>query len=94
MYACLGITCHLHFWQNDRGLLRATTVTLGGTDTELESAHEVNSREENSPAASAGTRTRNLWITSPALYQQATPPKKKKKKKERKKKERKYINKK
>ena len=29
MYACLGVTCHLHFWQNDRGLLRATAVTRG-----------------------------------------------------------------
>ena len=29
MYACLGATCHLHFWQNDRGLLRATAVTRG-----------------------------------------------------------------
>ena len=27
MYVCSGVTCHLHFWQNDRGLLRATTVT-------------------------------------------------------------------
>ena len=27
VYACLGLTCHLHFWQNDRGLLRATAVT-------------------------------------------------------------------
>ena len=27
MYACLAVTCHLHFWQNDRGLLRATAVT-------------------------------------------------------------------
>ena len=27
VYACLGVTCHLHFWQNDRGLLRATAVT-------------------------------------------------------------------
>ena len=27
MYACLGVTCHLHFWQNDRGLLCATAVT-------------------------------------------------------------------
>ena len=26
VYACLGLTCHLHFWQNDRGLLRATAV--------------------------------------------------------------------
>ena len=21
---CLGVTCHLHFWQDDRGLLHAT----------------------------------------------------------------------
>ena len=25
VYACLAVTCHLHFWQND--LLRVTTVT-------------------------------------------------------------------
>ena len=35
VYACLGVTCDLHFWQNDRSLLRATVVTRGvGTDTE------------------------------------------------------------
>ena len=28
VYACLGVTCHLHFWQNNRGVLRATAVTL------------------------------------------------------------------
>ena len=44
-----------------------------GTDIEEESAQKVNSGEENSPAAPAGTRTRNLSITSPALYQQAIP---------------------
>ena len=27
VYACLGVTCHLHFWQNDQGLLCATAVT-------------------------------------------------------------------
>ena len=27
MYECLGVTFRLHFWQNDRGLLRATAVT-------------------------------------------------------------------
>ena len=27
VYVCLGVTCHLHFWQNDRDLLRATAVT-------------------------------------------------------------------
>ena len=26
MDACLAVTCHLHFWQNDRGLLCATVV--------------------------------------------------------------------
>ena len=29
MYACLAVTCHLHFWQNDRDFLRATVVTRG-----------------------------------------------------------------
>ena len=29
VYACLGVSCHLHFWQNDRGLLRATAVARG-----------------------------------------------------------------
>ena len=37
------------------------------------SAHKVDSGEENSPAAHAGIRTRNLSIKSPALYQQAFP---------------------
>ena len=29
VYACLAVACHLHFWQNDRDLLRATAVTQG-----------------------------------------------------------------
>ena len=29
VYACLTVTCHLRFWRNDRGLLRATAVTRG-----------------------------------------------------------------
>ena len=36
VYASSAVTCHLHFWQNDRDLLRATAVTRGGgTDTEI-----------------------------------------------------------
>ena len=31
VYACLAVTCHLHFGQNDRDLLRATAVTQGCT---------------------------------------------------------------
>ena len=33
---CLAVTYHLWFGQNDRDLLRATTVTRGGTDIEKE----------------------------------------------------------
>ena len=29
VYACLGVTCHLHFWQNDQGLSHATVITQG-----------------------------------------------------------------
>ena len=37
VYACLAVTCHLHFWQKDRDLLRATAVRNngGGTDTKI-----------------------------------------------------------
>ena len=28
VYACLAVTCHLHFWQNDQGILRATAVNI------------------------------------------------------------------
>ena len=29
VYACLAVTCHLHFWQNDWDLFHATVVTQG-----------------------------------------------------------------
>ena len=29
VYACLAVTCHLRFWHNGQGLLRATAVTRG-----------------------------------------------------------------
>ena len=35
MYACLGVTCHLSFCQNDRGLLRATAVTGGWNEHQI-----------------------------------------------------------
>ena len=40
---CLGVTCRLHFWQNDRGLLHATAVTRGVEWTPTKLALEVNS---------------------------------------------------
>ena len=70
VYACLAVTCHLHLWQNDRDLLRATAVTLGGTDTEIRVSTESwpwRRKILNSPAAPAGIRTHDLSVTSPAL---------------------------
>ena len=29
VHACLSVTCHLHFWQNDQDLLRATAGNTG-----------------------------------------------------------------
>ena len=67
VYTCLGITCHLHFWQNDRGLLRATAVTRGWNGHRRRVSTQISSGEEKSPAAPAGIGTRNLSITSPSL---------------------------
>ena len=35
----LAVTCHLRFWQNDRGLLRATAVTRGWNEYRNKSQH-------------------------------------------------------
>ena len=37
--AYLAVTCHLHFWQNDRGLLRATAETRGWNGYRDKSQH-------------------------------------------------------
>ena len=63
LHVCLGVTCHLHFWQNDLDLLCATVVTQGGTDNEIR-AQKVDPGEENSPTAPTGTLTQALLITS------------------------------
>ena len=47
-HAYLAVTCHLHFSQNDRGLLRAT-------------AWKIDHGEEISPAGPAGIRTRERF---------------------------------
>ena len=39
VYACLAATCHLHFWQNDRDLSRATAVTRGWIGYRNKSQH-------------------------------------------------------
>ena len=39
VYVCLAVTCHLHFWQNDQDLLRATAVTQGWNGCRNKSHH-------------------------------------------------------
>ena len=66
--ACLAVTCHLHFWQNDRDLLRTTQVTLGWNGYQNKSQHrKLTLEKKKSAAAPTGTRTGFLSITSPSL---------------------------
>ena len=39
VHASLSVTCHLHFWQNDRDLLRATAITRGWNGYRSKSQH-------------------------------------------------------
>ena len=66
MYACSEETCYLNFWQNGLDLLRAIAVTRGWNGHRIRVSSQINFGEENYPAASAGIRTHNLSITSPA----------------------------
>ena len=47
VYACLAVTCHLHFWQNDRDLLRATVATRGWNGHRNKSQHRKFSRRSS-----------------------------------------------
>ena len=40
VYACLAVTCHLHFCQNDQDLLHATAVTQGWNRYRNKSQHK------------------------------------------------------
>ena len=66
VYACLAVTCHLHFWQNNRDLLRATVVTRGWNGYRNKSQHRKSTLEKKIVGAT-GIRTFDLSITSPAL---------------------------
>ena len=41
MHACLAVTCHLHFWQNDRDIYCATAVTGGWNYTDISQHREL-----------------------------------------------------
>ena len=47
VHVCLAVTCHLHFRQNDRDLLRDTAVTRGWNGYRNESQHRKLAMENN-----------------------------------------------
>ena len=76
MYACLAVTCHLHFWQNDRDFLRATAVTRGWNGYRNKSQHRKSTLEkkilppfqQGFEPATFQLRVQSLW-TSISLMQ-------------------------
>ena len=46
VYAFLAVTCHLHFWQNDRDFLRATVVTRRWNGYRNKSQHRKSTLEK------------------------------------------------
>ena len=46
VHACLAATCHLHVWQNDRDLLRATAVTRRWNGYRNKSQHRKSTLEK------------------------------------------------
>ena len=61
VYACLAVTCHLHFWRNDRGLLRATAVTRGWNGYRNKSQHR------KLPWRRKFSR-RSCWVSNPRPF--------------------------
>ena len=66
--ARLAVTCHLHFWQNDRDLLRATAVTRGWNGYRNKSQHRKLILERKFTARSCrGSNLRPFYRESGAL---------------------------
>ena len=69
VYVCLAVTCHLHFWQNDRDLLRAIAVTRCWNGYRNESQHRKLTFEKKIlPPLLQGFQNRDLSVTSPVLW--------------------------
>ena len=75
VYACLAVTCHLRFWQNDRGLLRATAVTRGWNGYRNKSQHRKLTLEKKIlPRSSRDSNPRPFDHESGALTTELSPP--------------------
>ena len=63
VHVCLAVTCHLHFWQNDRELLRAAAVTRGWNEYRNESAQKV----DRDPSARLCALINSAWTIQDLL---------------------------
>ena len=73
VYACLAVTCHLHFWQNDRDFLRATVVTRGWNEIRV-STESRPWRRKFSRRSSRDSNPRPFNHESGALTTELSPP--------------------
>ena len=75
VHACLAVTYHLHFWQNDQDLSRATAVTRGWNDTEIRVSTESRPwRRKFSRRSSRDSNPRPFNHESGALTTELSPP--------------------
>ena len=65
VYVCLAVTCHLHFWWNDRDLLHASAVTQGWNGYRNKSQHRKLTLEKILPpllpGLESGTFRSRVW---------------------------------
>ena len=61
VHARLAVTRHLHFWQNDRGLLRATAVTQGWNGYRNKMWHSV--EWQNGPWSQLAVHLSTMWYS-------------------------------
>ena len=75
VYACLAVTCHLHFWQNGRGLLRDTAVTRGWIGYRNKSQHRKSTLKKRIlPPLLQGFEPATFNKESGALATELSPP--------------------
>ena len=76
VYACLAVICHLHFWQNDRDLLRATAVTRGWNGYRNKSQHRKSTlvKRKFSRSSCRDSNPRPFNHESGALAAELSPP--------------------
>ena len=68
---CLGVTCHLHFWQNDQGLLHAAAVTWGWNGHWIRVRTQLTLEEKILLPLLLGFKLATSWSWVRCSYQQA-----------------------